>query len=62
MASWFMKLYYALTIPVSILFLLHSNKICAAYKLNWFQKDQFRFAGRPYKHSVPTGTSFKLPW
>ncbi|MGA7410227.1 MAG: TylF/MycF/NovP-related O-methyltransferase [Bryobacteraceae bacterium] len=59
MARLLMKLFYLVTIPVSLLFLLHSRRIHAAYQLNWWKKIVFGLRVVRNKHSIPTGTSYK---
>jgi O-methyltransferase len=59
MARFLMKLYYLITIPIGILFLLHSRKICPEYRLTWPKRIAFGLRVVRNKHSIPTGTSFK---
>jgi len=59
MARLLMKLYYLLTVPLSIFFILYSPRIHSAYGLSWFKK--FRLGLRMFwnSHRIQTGTSFK---
>src|SRR2546426_6841141 len=59
MTRFFMKLYYLLTVPVSIFFILHSRRIHPAYMMSWLKK--FSLGLRMFRnaHRIQTGTSFK---
>src|ERR1019366_3376278 len=59
MSRFLMKVYYVLTIPFSIVFLLHSTKLHPAYKLTWLRRLAFGLRVVRNKHSIQTGTSFK---
>jgi len=54
-----MKLYYLLTVPLSIFFILHSRRIHPAYMMSWLKK--FSLGLRMFRnaHRIQTGTSFK---
>ena len=54
-----MKLFYLVTIPVSLLFLLHSKKIHPGYQLSWWKRIALALHVIRNKHSIQTGTSFK---
>jgi hypothetical protein len=54
-----MKLYYLCTVPISLVFLLHSARIHPAYRLTWLKRIVFGLRVVRNKHSVPTGTSYK---
>jgi O-methyltransferase len=54
-----MKLYYLLTIPVSIFFILHSRRIHPAYKMTGFAKFTLGLKMFRNAHRIRTGTSFK---
>jgi O-methyltransferase len=58
-ASLFMKLYYLVTIPASLVFLLHSARIHPAYRLSWPKRIALGIRVVRNKHSIPTGTSYK---
>jgi O-methyltransferase len=59
MPRFLMKLYYLLTIPVSIFFILHSERIHPAYKLSWRKRITLALRIVRNKHRIPTGTSYK---
>jgi O-methyltransferase len=59
MARLLMKLYYLVSIPVSLGFLLHSRKIHPAYGLSWWKRLAFGIRAVRNKHSIPTGGSYK---
>ena len=59
MARLFMKLYYVLSIPVSLFFLLQSRRIHPAYKLTWPKRLAFGLRAVRNKHKVLTGNSYK---
>lgn len=56
---WLVALYYLLTMPISIVFILKSRRIHPAYKLTAWKK--FRLGMRFFRNSIriPTGTSYK---
>jgi len=53
------KIYYALTTPVSIIFLLDSKKIHKAYKMTLLRKLKLAFRMFVNNRRIPTGTSYK---
>ena len=59
MYRFILKTYYALTVPISIFFILNSASIHPDYKLSFFKK--YRLGLRMFlnKLRVPTGTSYK---
>jgi O-methyltransferase len=59
MYRFILKLYYVLTVPVAIFFILNSTMINPAYKLTFFKK--YRLGIRMFlnKLKVQTGTSYK---
>ena len=59
MYRFILKLYYVLTVPVAIFFILNSAAIHPAYKLTFFKK--YRLGIRMFlnKFRVNTGTSYK---
>jgi macrocin-O-methyltransferase TylF-like protien len=59
LARLLMKLYYLVTIPFSLIILLHSRKIHPAYRLTWWKRFVFGIRVVRNKHSVRTGNSFK---
>ncbi len=54
-----MKVYYVLTVPIAIYFILDSKKIHPAYKLNIFKKYRLGLTMFLNKLRIPTGTSYK---
>lgn len=54
-----MKVYYVLTVPIAIYFILDSKKIHPAYKLNIFKKYRLGFRMFLNKLRISTGTSYK---
>lgn len=54
-----LKLYYVLTVPVAIFFILHSASIHPAYKLGTVRKFVLGFRMFLNKLRIPTGTSYK---
>lgn len=58
-AGFLMKLYYLVTIPVSLVFLLHSARIHPAYQMSWPKRIAFGIRVVLNKHRIPTGTSYK---
>jgi O-methyltransferase len=59
MLTLIMKAYYLLTVPISVVFILQSNRIHPAYRMTWVKKLQLGFRMFLNKHRIPTGTSFK---
>lgn len=59
MSRFLMKVYYVLTVPVAIYFILDSKRIHPAYKLNFFRKYALGFRMFLNKLNVETGTSYK---
>ena len=59
MARLLMKLYYAFTVPISIVFILHSRSLHPPYHLTWWRRVVFGLRAVRNKHSIPTGTSYK---
>ena len=59
MYRWILKLYYVLTVPVSIFFILNSTAIHPAYKLTFFKKYALGFKMFLNKLRIETGTSYK---
>ena len=59
MSRLLMKVYYVLTVPISICFILNSKSIHAAYGMSIFKK--FRLGLKMFlnKLRIPTGTSYK---
>jgi O-methyltransferase len=58
-ARLLMMIYYVVTMPLSIIFILHSARINPAYRLTWWKRIVFAFRVFRNKHSIQTGTSFK---
>jgi len=54
-----MKFYYLLTIPFSLVFLLHSRNIHPAYRLSWWKRIVFGLKVVRNKHCLPTLFSYK---
>jgi hypothetical protein len=54
-----MKLYYLLTVPASLIILLHSRKIHPAYRLTWRKRIAFGLRVFRNRHSILTINSFK---
>ena len=54
-----LKLYYVLTVPIAIYFILSSNSIHPAYKLGFFKKFSLGMKMFLNKFRIPTGTSYK---
>lgn len=54
-----MKVYYVLTVPIAIYFILDSKKIHPAYRLNLFKKYRLGLTMFLNKLRIPTGTSYK---
>lgn len=59
MSRFLMKIYYVLTFPFAVYFILNSKKIHPAYKLNIFKKYSLGFRMFLNKFRVRTGTSYK---
>ena len=59
MSRFLMKVYYVLTVPIAIYFILDSAKIHPAYKLNFFKKYWLGWRMFLNKLRVETGTSYK---
>lgn len=59
MSRFLMKVYYVLTVPIAIYFILDSKKIHSAYKLNFFKKYRLGIEMFRNKLRVETGTSYK---
>ncbi len=59
MYRWILKLYYVLTVPISIFFILNSTEIHPAYKLTFFKKYALGFKMFFNKLRIKTGTSYK---
>jgi len=59
MTRFFRILYYLVTIPVSLVILLHSRRIHPAYRLSWLRRIMFGLRVVRNKHSIPTGGSYK---
>jgi O-methyltransferase len=59
MYRFILKVYYVLTVPVAIFFILNSAAIHPDYKLSFFRK--YRLGIRMFlnKFRIPTGTSYK---
>lgn len=59
MYRWILKLYYVLTVPISIFFILNSTKIHPAYRITFFKKYALGFKMFLNKLRIETGTSYK---
>lgn len=59
MYRFILKVYYVLTVPISIFFILNSTAIHPAYKITFFKKYVLGFRMFINKLRVPTGTSYK---
>ncbi len=59
MYRFILKTYYALTVPISIFFILNSALIHPDYKLSFFKKYRLGFRMFLNKMRIPTGTSYK---
>lgn len=59
MYRFILKLYYVLTVPVAIFFILNSTAIHPAYKLGFFKKQWLGWRMFLNKLRVNTGTSYK---
>jgi O-methyltransferase len=56
-----MKFYYLVTIPISVMFILHSARLHPAYRLSWWRRIVFGLRVVRNKHRISTGGSFKVP-
>ncbi len=59
MGRFLMKLYYLLTIPISLGILLHSKRIHPAYRLTWWKKIVFGLRVVRNRHRLRTANSYK---
>jgi O-methyltransferase len=59
MGRLLMKVYYVLSVPISILFILNSKRIHPAYKLSFFRRFTLGLRMFVNKLRIPTGTSYK---
>ncbi len=59
MYRFILKLYYVLTVPIAIYFILNSNQIHPSYKLNSLRKLTLGVRMFLNKFRIPTGTSYK---
>lgn len=59
MSQFLLKLYYVLTVPIAIFFILDSKKIHPAYKFNIFKKYRLGLRMFVNKLRIETGTSYK---
>lgn len=59
MYRFILKIYYVLTVPVAIFFILNSASIHPAYKLGFFRKYILGLRMFLNKLRIPTGTSYK---
>lgn len=59
MSRFLMKVYFVLTVPFAIYFILNSKKINPAYKLNFFRKYSLGLRMFFNKLRIQTGTSYK---
>jgi O-methyltransferase len=59
MARFAMKLYYVMTVPFSLFFILYSRRIHPAYKMTSFKKLVLGLRMFRNAHRIRTGTSFK---
>lgn len=59
MSRLILKLYYVLTVPIAIYFILNSTSIDPAYKLGFFRKLSLGLKMFLNKLRIPTGTSYK---
>lgn len=59
MYRWILKIYYVLTVPISIFFILNSTKIHPAYKVTFFKKYALGLKMFLNKLRIQTGTSYK---
>jgi hypothetical protein len=54
-----LRIYYVLTVPVSILFILSSTRIHPAYRMTWLKKYRLGFKMFTNKFRIQTATSYK---
>lgn len=59
MSRFIMKVYYVLTVPISIMFILNSRKIHSSYNMSWINKYKLGLKMFLNKLRIPTGTSYK---
>jgi len=59
MNRFILKLYYVLTVPVAVFFILNSSALHPGYKLGFFRKQWLGWRMFLNKLRVPTGTSYK---
>lgn len=59
MLRFVMKVYYVLTVPISIFFILNSRKINKSYNISLFMKYKLGLKMFLNKLRIPTGTSYK---
>lgn len=59
MSKILLKLYYVLTVPIAIFFILDSRKIHPSYKMNFFKKQWLGWRMFINKFRCETGTSYK---
>jgi len=59
MYRFILKVYYVLTVPIAIFFILNSAAIHPDYKLGFFRKYRLGFRMFLNKFRIPTGTSYK---
>lgn len=59
MSRFILKLYYVLTVPIAIFFILNSTAIHPSYNLGFFRKQWLGWRMFLNKLNVPTGTSYK---
>lgn len=59
MYRFILKVYYVLTVPISIFFILNSESIQPAYRLGFFKKYGLGLRMALNKLRIPTGTSYK---
>ena len=59
MYRFILKVYYVLTVPISIFFILNSRSIHPAYKLTFYKKYSLGLKMFLNKFRMPSGTSYK---
>ena len=59
MYRFILKLYYVLTVPIAIYFILNSSSIHPDYKISGYRKFALGFKMFMNKFRIPTGTSYK---
>src|SRR5688572_16724728 len=59
MYRFILKVYYVLTVPISIFFILNSRSIQPAYKLTFLKKYSLGLKMFLNKFRLPSGTSYK---